>query len=234
MTMAADDMKEVNDPSEDFDLADFDLDDEEKGQRRPPSGRVFWMFTLGLAVIVIAVLGITGYLSGFLPGSAFRFEAAQEKPPQAVLTEVGSGGLQQPGQEDGAAPQAGSVTTPVPEREYEQTPVAAIPSATIMMEITEAGEAERTATVAALLTQAAAVLTQTTSEVQLSETPINMPTVMITPLTSVPTVMVTPATTALPKTGWADEVGLPMMVVLAIALIVVIIFVRILRTARSG
>lgn len=232
--MAADEKKEVNDLSDDFDLAEFDLEDEEKGRRRPPSGRVFWMFTLGLAVIVIAVLGITGYLSGFLPGTALRFGAAPQKPPQAASTEIGGGGMQQPAQENGAAPQAGNVTTLVPEREYEQTPVAAIPSPTIWMEITEAGDAERTATVAALLTQAAAVLTQTTSLPRLSETPMNPPTVMTTPLTPVPTVMVTPATTALPKTGWADEVGLPMMVVLAVALIAVIVFVRILRTARSG
>ena len=232
--MAADKKKDVHELSDDFDLGGLDIEDEERESRRAPSGRVFWMFTLGLAVIVIAVLGITAYFSGILPVNGLRIGLAPDKPPLPALTETGGGAALSPGQGDTTLLPAGSITTPLPDREYEQTPVEAISSATGVSGETEAAGAERTATVAALLTQAAAALTQTTIQPDLSQTPGAVSTVPITPLTGVPTVMVTPATTALPKTGWADEVGLPMMLVLAAALILIIVFVRLMRTARSG
>ncbi len=232
--MVADEMKEKNDMPDDFDLSDLDIEDEENESRRAPSGRVFWMFTLALAVIVVAVLGITAYLTGVLPIDGLKIGQPPANPPQAVLPGAGEQQPQPPLQDQVTQAPAGAVTTAMPGREYEQTPVQALASPTFPPVETEAGGTERTATVAALLTQAAAMLTETTEQPQGTETPRHIPTVAVTPLTALPTVMVTPAATALPKTGWADEVGLPMMLVLAAVLILVIIFVRVLRTARSG
>jgi LPXTG-motif cell wall-anchored protein len=85
--------------------------------------------------------------------------------------------------------------TPVPTK----TPVVVIPTNT-----TVPTQDPRTATVAALLTQAAQVLQKT--------------------------VVPTPTTTALPTTGFADQVGVPGLIGLAILLLVVIFLSRRLRT----
>jgi len=44
---------------------------------------------------------------------------------------------------------------------------------------------------------------------------------------------VVPTTTALPTTGFADEVGLPGLVVMALAFVIVILLARRLRTAPA-
>jgi hypothetical protein len=87
--------------------------------------------------------------------------------------------------------------TPLPT--FTSTPVVAIPATT-----TAATMDPRTATVAALLTEAA----------NKQKTPM------------------APTSTSLPSGGLADEVGLPAFVALAIALVVVIFLARRLRTAR--
>jgi hypothetical protein len=92
------------------------------------------------------------------------------------------------------------------------TPVVVLPSATVASSEVAAGapgagaptQDPRTATVAALLTQAAGVQQ-----------------------TSAPSA----TSTGLPTTGFADEVGLPGMIGLAALLIVVIVFARRLRTS---
>jgi len=89
------------------------------------------------------------------------------------------------------------------------TPVVVLPSATVDSSAAAAGAAAptqdpRTATVAALLTQAAGVQQ-----------------------TSAPSA----TSTGLPTTGFADEVGVPGMIGLAALLIVVIVFARRLRTS---
>ncbi|UCH59658.1 MAG: LPXTG cell wall anchor domain-containing protein [Anaerolineales bacterium] len=86
--------------------------------------------------------------------------------------------------------------TPTPTR----TPVIAIPTNT-----TVASVDPRTATVSALLTQAAQV-TQT----------------------------VMPTSTALPDTGFADDVGIPGLLGMAVLLIAIIILARRLRVATPG
>jgi hypothetical protein len=90
------------------------------------------------------------------------------------------------------------------------TPVVVLPSATVASSEAAAGAAAptqdpRTATVAALLTQAAGVQQ-----------------------TSAPSA----TSTGLPTTGFADEVGVPGMIGLAALLIVVIVFARRLRTSN--
>lgn len=91
-----------------------------------------------------------------------------------------------------------------------QEPVTATPSQTPVLaptdtpeSATEATQDPRTATVSALLTQQAGGLTTT------------------------------PTTTQLPDTGFADDVGIPGMIALAAALVVVIFLARRLRTANS-
>jgi hypothetical protein len=85
------------------------------------------------------------------------------------------------------------------------TPVVVIPTGTPVVSVGQAATQDpRTATVAALLTQAAGVVQ-----------------------TSGPTA----TSTGLPTTGFADEVGIPGLLGMAVLLIVVIIFARRLRTA---
>lgn len=86
------------------------------------------------------------------------------------------------------------------------TPVVVIPTNTSVVSIGQAAtEDPRTATVAALLTQAAGI--------QQTAGP-------------------TATSTGLPTTGFADEVGVPGLLGMALLLIVVIIFARRLRTVR--
>ncbi len=118
---------------------------------------------------------------------------------------------------------ANITNTPIPPT-ITATPVVAKPSftPTASPAITETFSDPRTATVAALLTQAA------TSR-----------NVTLTPGTAVGGaggggLNGTSTSTALPTTGFADEVGLPGLFGLAVALIVVIFLARRLRISTSG
>ena len=111
---------------------------------------------------------------------------------------------------------------------YEPTPVIAVPSPTIAITKEEDLDPLRTATVSALLTEAA-IITQP-SEMPQETIP---PTIPSTSVAFSPTELATPLATALPKTGWMEDVGLPSMGLLALGCILIIIIVRIIRTSRS-
>jgi hypothetical protein len=111
---------------------------------------------------------------------------------------------------------------------YEPTPVIAVPSPTIAITQEDDLDPLRTATVSALLTEAAIIS-------QPSEMPQEtvQPTIPPTSVAFLPTELATPLATALPKTGWMEDVGLLSMGLLALGCILIIIIVRIIRTSRS-
>ena len=93
----------------------------------------------------------------------------------------------------------------------------------------------RTATVAALLTQAAAGKTGTVVGTVGAGAGAGTPAAVLTSAAGTSTALGTPASTAtgLPQSGFADEVGLPGLLGLAAALIVVIVLARRLRLSPS-
>ncbi len=170
---------------------------------------------------------------------------------QVQVTPVAPGESQ--GEVNPPQSQAPVQTKPATGRDYEATPVIAIGSPTAVAAGGKVQDVARTSTIAALLTQAATIMapTQTEPASEPSTTAgADVPTVEITPANGsatavnepptpvngsvVPTVAVTPAATSLPQTGWADEVGAPFMLGIAVLLIFVIILTRWLRASRAA
>ncbi|HPH94690.1 MAG TPA: LPXTG cell wall anchor domain-containing protein [Anaerolineaceae bacterium] len=198
---------------------DFDLIPEETPSSTPPpsNNRAFIIAIIGLGVLfVLAVLAFIGYdflvarpqrasrestiaavnMSNTATVSALTAQAVAVVPPTATAT---------------SAPKLAPTYTATPKAT--NTPVVAQPTPTNTQQA--AGVVDpRTATVSALLTQAAvAKLTATVSSG-----------------TSAPAV----TSTALPNTGFADEVGLPGLLGVAALLVVVIFIVRRMRTAPTA
>jgi len=117
---------------------------------------------------------------------------------------------------------------------------------------TAAASAAQEATIQAQTAQVAQAMTQTanvpakTPTAILSPTPVlavlNSPTAIIDPLVATNAALQTQAalatptvtaTAAMPQTGFADEVGLPGLVILAVALVVVIFLARRLRASPA-
>lgn len=228
-----------NDIGDEFDLDDLQLEESEKGATTNNS-RGFWAVLMGLVVVVIIGLGSLAYFGGYLPQlkgvAPFVFLESNPVPTKPSLP------LKQPGSSLPAVPQPveGILPTQTETRQYEPTTVSiAIPQNTeeARKEVGILDDA-RTATVAALLTEAASVLTREVPTLQpTSIKTTDFPTVEVTPPadpSSIPTIPVTPVVTALPDTGWADEVGAPFLLFGAVALILLIIILRVFRAARVG
>ncbi|MFZ5809345.1 MAG: LPXTG cell wall anchor domain-containing protein [Chloroflexota bacterium] len=183
-----------------FDEIDLNNDLEAAPPPEERSNRAFIIIALGLiflALIVVACLA--GYALYYVPMQR-QNQANQVATVDAQNTEVAKSIL---------ATTIAEAFTPTPEvtatsaqqaaAAPTDTPVVVIPTNTLV----PTGD-PRTATVAALFTQAAQAQK-----------------------TMAPTV----TTTALPTTGFADEVGVPGLIGLAALLLVVIIFARRMRTA---
>lgn len=112
---------------------------------------------------------------------------------------------------------------------FEPTPVYAMQTPTAALKEEEDLDPIRTATVAALLTEAA-IIAQPSENPQ--ETAVNA--IPVTSIAQLPTELAEPSATALPKTGWMEEAGLPSMGILAVGLILLIVIVRAIRTSRSA
>lgn len=199
---------------------DFDLIPEETPSSPPPASnnRTFIIAIVVLGVLfVLAVLAFIGYdflvarperthrqetiaavnMSNTATVSALTAQAVAVVPPTATAT---------------SAPKLAPTNTPAPKAT--NTPVVAQPSPTHTQQAAGGATDPRTATVSALLTQAAiAKLTATVSSG-----------------TAVPGV----TSTALPNTGFADEVGLPGLLGVAALLVVVIFVVRRMRTTPTA
>jgi len=231
--MADETTNTIEDLEDEFDLDNLDVEDEseiEDMQAETTSGRSFWLVTLGIAALILIVVAGLIYYSGVWktaslpPINEFIARATHTQLVQIEVTLPAEMEITQVQEAVGA----GASET----RVYESTPVQI--GITPSMEKPASQDDPRTATVAALLTEAAEAQTQTVSTPGATSTPsTQIPTVAVTPATPVLTVVVTPAPTALPDTGWADEVGVPFMLGIALALIVAIILVRLVRASRA-
>lgn len=187
-----------------FEEINFDTDNMETAP--PPeerSNRAFIIIAIGLIVLALVVVAcLAGYALVYVPRQR-QNQANQVATVNAQNTEVAKSIL---------ATTIAQAFTPTPEVVPTDTPLPVTPTNTPVVIIptnTQAPTVDpRTATVAALYTQAAQA---------------TMPSVR-TP---------TPTSTALPSTGFADEVGAPAMLGLAILLLAVIFFARRLRSASG-
>ncbi len=185
-------------------MAFEDLDLNEDMDASPPpekrSNRTFIIIALGLiffALIIVAFLA--AYALYYVPRQR-QNQANQVATVNAQNTEVAMSILSTNiAKSFTATPEATATSAPIVEGAT-NTPVVVIPTNTLI----PTGD-PRTATVAALFTQAAQVQQ---------------------------TLVPTTTTTALPTTGFADEVGVPGLIGLAVLLLIVIFFARRLRTAR--
>jgi LPXTG-motif cell wall-anchored protein len=184
----------------------MDMETESEPLGTPPeesSNRSFYI-VLGVlgAITLLVLLCVVGYMLIVRPRLKNQ-QQAQIDARNAQNTQVAMA-ITQTSAAIAITATPTNTSTPVP-----NTPTAAAtqPGVVVVPTATRQATADpRTATVAALLTQAASVATRTTGPVA-------------------------PSPTALPKTGFAEDVGLPMMIGLAALLIVVIFLARRLRTA---
>ncbi len=179
---------------------DTNMDGEPPEER---SNRAFIIIAIGLIVLaLVAVACLAGYALVYVPRQREN-QANQVATVNAQNTEVAKSILATTIAEAFTpTPEVTATNTPEPLAPTE-TPVVIIPTNTFVPTADP-----RTATVAALYTQAAQA---------------TMPSIR-TP---------TPTSTALPATGFADEVGAPAMLGLAILLLVVIFLARRLRSSAA-
>ncbi len=188
---------------------DFEEEPTPPGEPRPAGNRNFIIaigVLGGISLLILIVLIIVGLV--ILPAqSKARKEQAALVNAQNTATSQAATHI--------AAVKAMATATATATAIPSATPVVAIATATVAPQVTGTPGtpvvaqdlSARTQTVAALLTQAAGGNGTTTA---------------------------TPKTTALPTTGFADEVGLPVLLGLALLLVVVIFVVRRLRLSSSS
>ncbi|NMC11974.1 MAG: hypothetical protein GYA34_03725 [Chloroflexi bacterium] len=193
-----------------FDNIDMDSEEElgaeEISPPEVPSNRPFFVVAgiLG-AITLLAVACIAAYALWYLPNQNKK-EAAQLEQINAQNTQIAESLIQ-------TQVASAYTATPIPTEEVTVVPTAT--STPVVVEATKEVVAAaptqdpRTATVAALLTQAASA--QQTSAV---------------------TSVAIATATALPTTGFADEVGIPGLFGMAVVLLVVIFLARRLRMAN--
>ena len=183
----------------------FNNDDLEfEDDANPPeesNNRTFLFVAGGLGLLVlVAIICLVGYVL-FSPtgGQSAEATAAAQATQQAATIQAG---LTQTSISQGLTATSG-VTPTIPPT---NTPVVAQASGTPVVTVNPA-----TATVGAAFTQISS--SQTSAPTQSAQT----------------TLTVIPTSTALPNTGFADEVGIPSMFLAALALVVVIFLVRRMR-----
>ncbi len=181
--------------------SDMDLDSDLGPEETPPpeeSGNRTFLIVAGLlgAITIIALVCIVAYAMFYLPQ-----QQSQRATQEAALNSQNTAVAQAITQTSAAAAFTSTPTRteapPLVTPTASPTPLLAVPTDTQVPT-----DDPRTATVAALLTQAAGA--------QLTATP---------------------STTALPTTGFMDDAGIPGLIGMAILLIVVIFLARRLRTA---
>ncbi|MBN1535904.1 MAG: hypothetical protein JW908_04155 [Anaerolineales bacterium] len=192
-----------------FDNMDMDSEEdlgvEDITPPETPSNRPFFVVAgiLG-AITLLAVACIAAYALWYLPQQN-RKEAAQLEEINAQNTAIAESLIQT--QVASAYTETPTPTEVVVEPTATSTPV--VVEATEVVATAAATQDPRTATVAALLTQAASA--QQTSQA---------------------TSAAVATSTALPTTGFADEVGIPGLFGMAVVLLVVIFLARRLRMAN--
>lgn len=188
---------------------DFEEEPTPLGEPQPAGNRNFIIaigVLGGISLLILIILILLGMV--ILPAQS------KARKEQAALVNAQNTATSQAATQI-AAVKAMATATPTATAIPSATPVVAIATATVIPQVTGTAEmpvvaqdlSARTQTVAALLTQAAG---------------------------GNGTITATPKTTALPTTGFADEVGLPVMLGLALLLVVVIFVVRRLRLSSSS
>lgn len=187
-----------------FEDTDTEFESEEESSPPEETGNRAFLIVAGVlgAVALLALICIAVYALVFLPR-----QKAEQTQRLATLnaqnTQVAMAITQTSEASFLAATQAAATPTPTATEVIAETPTPTATAVVVLPTFTRpATQDPRTATVAALLTQASNV-----------------------------TRTVVPTATALPSTGFADEVGLPAMMGIAVLLIGVIFVARRLRSA---
>jgi hypothetical protein len=194
------------------DFMDEDFDDFEEMDETPPeegNNRTFLIAAGAIGLVIILGIVCVGIM--ILRNNANGGTRAQQETEQAQAfadqTQVVLAAQQTA---EAAAWTATPMATDIPTETPVPTDVVALPTMT-PESLGDATQDPRTATIQALLTEAAAQLTQTPA-----------------PLGSI-----TPLPTALPQTGFADDFGVPGLLLLAFFALVVIFLARRLRAASA-
>ena len=227
---------------DEFGIEDLDEEKEEDkiSTAFPQEKKGFTSSMLGIIMItILAIVGLVYYAAIWLPNNK-----AQQMARQAVANISQTESVNaEPAMLIGLTLVTTSVSNELTEspdlstpatKAYETTPVQAMDSPTVDLNDEENLDLLRTATVAALLTEAANISQPTINPHTEQPEQTIIPTIPITPIAKLPTVLVTPVATALPKTGWMDEVGMPLMIGLALGLISLIILIRVIRASRAA
>jgi LPXTG-motif cell wall-anchored protein len=194
---------------DDFELdypEDEDFPDEDEGGSGPNRKLILIAGVLGVGIF-IAIGGIAFWFF-FLRGPS-DVEVSQTQVASSATAAVG-------GTQTAIAGISAATYTPLPSELPTNTPTAtSVPAAALPSATTEGGPTAdpRTATVQALLTQAALAQTQAAEAIL--------------------TVTATPTSTALPDTGFADDVGIPALLGMTGLLILVIFVSRRLREVTA-
>lgn len=184
------------------------LDDEDEGGPGPDRKFVIIAGAIGGAIILLIACIAVYFL---YIRDAFPNEAAQTETAAAIIATENMAQTQAV-----IASIPAATFTPLPTEIPTNTPTATEePEETLVTATTEGGPTAdpRTATVQALLTQAALAQTQAAEAIL--------------------TVTATPTSTALPDTGFADDVGIPTLLGMTALLIIVIFVARRLREATA-
>lgn len=197
-------------------LDDFDLDipedeDPDEDEAAPEGNRTFVLVAGGLgALLLISLVCIAIYAFFILPGQG------DEQTDLASTAAAQQAALDQSLTETAAAALFTSTATATLEPSASPTSSETATDVAPLFSPTEGGPTEdpRTATVEALLTQAALAQTQSASSI----------------LTVTPTAT---SSSSLPDTGFIDDLGAPALLALTIVLLVVIFMSRRLRDANS-
>lgn len=196
-------------------MSDLDFNNYEQQQQKPPQRNRSFLVIAGVlgAVILVALLAAAAYAMLVLPGqNASRAQKAIQVNAQNTATVIAatSAALTEMAPTDTPEPTSTPEPTATPEPQVVQPQVTEM---AIGGGLTE--DMAMTATVSALLTQAAESKPDTADQTAI---PLGDPSVIAT---------------ALPDTGFADEMGIPSIVGLGFLFILLIVITRRARTARS-
>ncbi len=208
-------------------LDDLDLDIPESAPPpKKPSGNRTFLLVVGIlgAIMVLALIAMVYYALVILPNQQ---EAAQVPTATAQLTETEIAKALQVTNTDTPTPTItfSPTATISPTPHPSNTPLASETPVTPIFSSTPGAGEDATATLNALLTQAALAQTQAATNAVDTATPTIDPNASATP-----SFTPTATSSALPQSGFADEVGAPGMLAAAVFLLLVVLVSRRLRT----
>lgn len=198
-------------------MSDLDFSNYEQQPQKPPQGNRTFLVIAGVlgAVILVALLAAAAYAVLVLPEqNANRAEQAIQINAQNTATVMAATSvvMTEMAPTDTPEPTVTNMPEPTATQEPKQ-PEPVVTELAIGGGMTE--DLAMTATVSALLTQAA---NSKPDAVEITAVPMGDPSVVAT---------------ALPNTGFADEMGIPSVVGLGFLFIVLIVVTRRTRTARN-